>query len=215
MSVEPTGRTDAGDDGVGVGWSRSAPVRALRELVQLVALGPVLRSEVEVESRGSEEIAELAAELAEQPAERADQPAERARPMIIVANHASHLDTPVLLSTLPPEVRRRTVVAAVGGALFDSGWRRRASALIFNAVLLDTSSSPADARTGSGVMSATVPSGRVRADDLLAAGWNLLIYPEGGRSADGFLGRFADLAARLAIATRCRWCRRGCGGRTR
>ncbi len=45
----------------------------------------------------------------------------------------------------------------------------------------------------------TTPPGRVRADDLLAAGWNLLIYPEGGRSVDGFLGRFADLAARLAI----------------
>lgn len=154
------------------GWSRTRPARAVREVVQRLALGPVLNSEVEVESRGSEALTELATS---------------GRPMIIVANHASHLDTPVLLSSLPAAVRRRTVVAAVGGALFESGWRRQSSALIFNAVLLDTGRSEGRA------------PGRVRAGDLLDAGWNLLIYPEGRRSVDGFLGRFADLAARLAI----------------
>lgn len=154
------------------GWPRSRPARAVREVAQRLALGPVLSSEVQIESRGSEAILELAT---------------FGRPMIIVANHASHLDTPVLLSTLPAAVRRRTVVAAVGGALFESAWRRQASALMFNAVLLDT-----------GRTAGRVP-GRVRAADLLGAGWNLLIYPEGRRSVDGFLGRFADLAARLAI----------------
>ncbi len=139
----------------------------------------MLNSEVEVESRGVETIAELATS---------------GGPMIIVANHASHLDTPVLLSTLPPEVRRRTVVAAVGGALFDSGWRRQASALVFNAVLLDT-----DRMRTAGSGFGSRPGGRIRAEDLLADGWNLLIYPEGRRSGDGFLGRFADLAARLAV----------------
>jgi hypothetical protein len=33
-------------------------------------------------------------------------------PVILVANHASHMDTPVILSALPRKLRKRTVVAA-------------------------------------------------------------------------------------------------------
>jgi hypothetical protein len=77
-----------------MGWARLAPVRAVRECVQVVGVKPVVRKELSVEVYGLDELRLL------------DGPA------LIMANHASHLDTAVLVSTLPAQRRRRT---AVGG----------------------------------------------------------------------------------------------------
>ncbi|MBA8795155.1 1-acyl-sn-glycerol-3-phosphate acyltransferase [Friedmanniella endophytica] len=177
MSAELWSRTGGAGTTAGNGndWARSPLAGLVRRPLQALTLGPVLRSLVAVEARGADDLAETATG-----------PAGTVGPVIIAANHASHLDTPVLLSALPGALRRRTVVAAMGGALFDSGWRRQASALLFNAALLGGGHRP----------------GGVSADALLAEGWSLLVYPEGGRSVDGFLGRFADLAAELAIRHR-------------
>ena len=43
--------------------------------------------------------------------------------MIFAANHASHIDTPLLLTTLPVEFRHRTVVAAASDYFFDRTWK--------------------------------------------------------------------------------------------
>ena len=40
-------------------------------------------------------------------------------PVIFAANHASHIDTPLLLTTLPVDFRHRTVVAAASDYFFD------------------------------------------------------------------------------------------------
>ncbi|MET1007953.1 MAG: 1-acyl-sn-glycerol-3-phosphate acyltransferase, partial [Propionibacteriaceae bacterium] len=73
-------------------WARTPAVRALREVVQVVGLTPLTHSQVSLDVHGLEELREFD------------------RPAIIVANHASHLDTGVLLSTLPARRRRRTAV---------------------------------------------------------------------------------------------------------
>ena len=43
--------------------------------------------------------------------------------MILAANHASHLDTGLLLSSLPARLRHRTMVAAAADYFFDRRWK--------------------------------------------------------------------------------------------
>ena len=58
-------------------------------------------------------------------------------PVIFVANHASHLDTPLILLSLPDEWRRRTAVAAAADYFFDTWWRAVGSSLLFNTFPID------------------------------------------------------------------------------
>jgi 1-acyl-sn-glycerol-3-phosphate acyltransferase len=105
-------------------------------------------------------------------------------PVLIVSNHASHIDTPVLLCALPRAVRERTAVTAAADYFFESTWRGLSTALAFGTV-------PIDRRGGA---ASTTPV------DLIADGWNLVIFPEGTRSPDGSRGRFRHGAAYLAKA---------------
>jgi 1-acyl-sn-glycerol-3-phosphate acyltransferase len=107
-------------------------------------------------------------------------------PVILVANHASHIDTPVILAALPRRLRKRTAVAAAA----DYFYRNRAVAavvsLIFNTVPLD--------RDGGGLGKQATE----HLDKLLDQGWNLLLYPEGTRSRSGGPGQVRRGAAVLA-----------------
>src|SRR5688572_5283004 len=96
------------------GWARLAPVRALRESVQVVGVKNLVRRELSLEVYGLDELRQLQG------------------PALIMANHASHLDTAVLLSTLPPERRRRTAVGIEADYFFDSWWRAGGSAIVFD-----------------------------------------------------------------------------------
>src|SRR3954463_7551497 len=107
-------------------------------------------------------------------------------PVIFVANHSSHLDTPTILRAIPPEWRRRTAVAAAADYFYKSRWRAWSAALVFNTVPMG--------RTGGGLSSGA--SDHVH--ELIADGWNLLIFPEGTRSRDGEIGNVKSGAAVLA-----------------
>ncbi|WP_239309520.1 MULTISPECIES: lysophospholipid acyltransferase family protein [unclassified Frankia] len=104
-------------------------------------------------------------------------------PALFVSNHASHLDAPLLLCALPRQVRDHTAVAAAADYFFGSWWRGLGTAFLFATV-------PIERRGGA---PSTAPA------DLLADGWNLVIFPEGTRSRDGQLTRFRFGAAHLAI----------------
>ena len=109
------------------------------------------------------------------------------RPAIFSSNHASHLDTPLLLSALPDRFRHRTVVAAAADYFFDRRFKAMVSALALAAVPIDrTSVSRRSLR---------------RVEELVADGWSLIIFPEGGRTADGWGQEFKAGAA--YVATRC------------
>ncbi len=93
-------------------------------------------------------------------------------PVIFAANHASHLDTPLLLSCLPLRFRHRTVVAAASDYFFDRTWKAHLFAFSLAAIPIE--------RTKVNRRSALLAS------ELLGDGWNLIIFPEGGRSPDGW-----------------------------
>jgi len=146
------------------GWARTAPVRGLREFVQVVGVKSVMRNELSVEVYGLDELRHLTG------------------PAVLVANHASHLDTAVLLSTLPSKRRRRTAVGIVGDYFFESWLRSSASAIAFNTFPIERKGAPTGTAAG-----------------LLARGWSVVVFPEGTRSRDGFMRAFQMNAAQLAV----------------
>jgi len=93
-------------------------------------------------------------------------------PVVFAANHSSHVDTPLLLTALPARYRHRTAVAAAADYFFDTRWKGAAWAFAINAVPTERTK-------------ASIRSMRLAAD-LLDEGWSLVIYPEGGRSPDGW-----------------------------
>jgi 1-acyl-sn-glycerol-3-phosphate acyltransferase len=106
-------------------------------------------------------------------------------PVILVANHASHMDTPVILSALPRRLRKRTVVAAAADYFYKNKLIAAIVSLIFNTTPID--------RGGGGLA-----KNGSHLDTLLDQGWNLLLYPEGTRSRSGVPGRIRRGAAVLA-----------------
>lgn len=145
-------------------WSRTRPAMAAREVAQKGGLEPLFRSQVRTRVEGLDVL------------DRID------GPVIFAANHASHLDTPLILLSLPDEWRRRTAVAAAADYFFDTWWRAVGSSILFNTF-------PIDRRGGA---MATTPG------EVLADGWSLVIFPEGTRSTDGWMGKFRMGAAFLA-----------------
>lgn len=109
-------------------------------------------------------------------------------PVVFVANHSSHIDTPIVLSALPRPWRHRTVVAAAADYFYRDGRRAALVSLLFNTVPVR--------REGGG----TADLGHV--DELLDQGWSLLVYPEGTRQHDGGSSRLRTGAAVLAAKHR-------------
>jgi len=110
--------------------------------------------------------------------------AEVRPPVMFVSNHASHLDAPLVLCSLPKGWREKTATAAAADYFFDVWWRAASTALVFNAFPIERAGSRRSTNT---------------AQRLVGEGWNLLVFPEGTRSKDGWVGRFRLGAARLAM----------------
>jgi len=106
------------------------------------------------------------------------------RPVIFVANHASHLDAPLLLTSVPERFRRRMAVAGAADYFFDRRVKAVISALALGAVPIDRTS--------------VSRRSLHHLADLLADDWNLIIFPEGGRTPDGWGREFEAGAAYLA-----------------
>ena len=108
-------------------------------------------------------------------------------PVIFAANHNSHLDAPLLLSVIPNRWRHQMFVAGAADYFFDTRIKSVAFAFLLNAVPIERQRVSRDS------------ANRVTA--LLADGWSLLIFPEGGRSPDGWGQPHRAGAAWLGVRT--------------
>ena len=138
-----------------------------RYLAQRVLLGGVIRSILTVRILGREKLGELRGAF------------------VVVANHSSHLDAPLIFTTLPRRLARYLAAGAAADYFFDVRWRKGLTALFFNAFPIH--------RSG-----LNRPASEARS--LLQRGVPLLVFPEGTRSRTGRIGTFKSGAAALANA---------------
>lgn len=108
-------------------------------------------------------------------------------PLIVVANHTSHLDTPVIMGALPRRISRYLAAGAAQDYFFKNKVKAIGTSLFFNAFPID--------RHNSGKR-------RGMSGQLLEAGVPLLIFPEGTRSKTKAMRRFKPGVARLALSRR-------------
>jgi 1-acyl-sn-glycerol-3-phosphate acyltransferase len=151
-----------------VSWARYGYARALREGLLRFGLGPLMDFYLRRRAVGLEVFEQI-------------EP-----PVIFVANHSSHLDTPTILRALPLLWRIRTAVAAAADYFYKSRWKASGVALLFNTVPLG--------RNGGGLGAGATD----HVDRILGEGWNLLMFPEGTRSRDGEIGKVRSGAAVIA-----------------
>jgi 1-acyl-sn-glycerol-3-phosphate acyltransferase len=152
-------------------WARSPAARIARGLIAEGPLRLVVKGIANPEVIGLDRLDDLA---------RLDDPP----PAIFAPNHHSHVDTALMIRSIPLCWRRQLVVAAAADYFFDKQWKATLSALALNAIPIDRE-----------------VTGRKSSDqfrDLVADGHSLLIYPEGGRSPDGWGQEFKGGAAYLS-----------------
>ncbi len=160
-----TGRDCASLD---VPWARRGLARGVRELILCGVLGPAMVLYTRRTVVGKERLLDLEA------------------PVLFVANHSSHMDTPAILRALPGRWRRRTAVAAAADYFYRKRGVAQIMSLVFNTVPVR--------RDGGGL----APGSASHLDRLIEERWNLLLFAEGTRSRDGIVGRLRSGAAVLA-----------------
>jgi 1-acyl-sn-glycerol-3-phosphate acyltransferase len=148
-----------------VAWARSGLACAVREVILSAVFRPLIAIYARRTVTGTEHLDGLDG------------------PVILVANHSSHMDTPLLLRALPWRWRRRTAVAAAADYFYTRRWLARAVSLAFNTVPVARKGENVDPRLF---------------DRLLDERWSLLLFAEGTRSRDGKVGKLRTGAAVLA-----------------
>jgi 1-acyl-sn-glycerol-3-phosphate acyltransferase len=108
-------------------------------------------------------------------------------PALIIANHASHFDTAVVLALLPDHIYDRTAIVAAADRMYREKLKGMWHSLRYNAF-------PITRGGGSEALSYS--------QWLLQNGWSLLIFPEGKRTRTGELLPFHPGAAILALTQR-------------
>ncbi|MBA3262132.1 MAG: 1-acyl-sn-glycerol-3-phosphate acyltransferase [Thermoleophilaceae bacterium] len=151
-----------------VSWARCSYAKAARAALLSLGLGPMIDYYVRKRVVGGEVFDTLS------------------HPVVFVANHSSHLDTPTILRALPRKWRSRTAVAAAADYFYNKRWKANGVALLFNTVPLG--------RMGGGLGSGATD----HVDRLIDDGWNLVMFPEGTRSRDGKIGKVRSGAAVIA-----------------
>jgi 1-acyl-sn-glycerol-3-phosphate acyltransferase len=150
-------------------WARTEPARRTRAVLIDGIVRPIMSGLAQPTRRGADRLNGLAG------------------PAVFAANHHSHIDTPLLLSSLPMPWRHRAVVGAAADYFFGTRVTGALSALVIGAIPIDRTKL---SRTSTDL-----------ARDLINEGWSLVVFPEGGRSPDGWGQPFRGGAAFIAQRT--------------
>ncbi|XCB30807.1 lysophospholipid acyltransferase family protein [Arcanobacterium hippocoleae] len=149
----------------------SAVKRNMRKAVRAIVTRPTIKTLLKTKVEGAENAAELSGAF------------------VVVGNHTSHLDAPMVFSLLPNNVTQNLAT----GAAADYFYRRRGisklTSLFFNTYPVE--------RPGKKTLKPGAAAGMT--GRLLRDGIPILLFPEGTRSRDGSLGKFKPGAAALAI----------------
>ena len=155
-------------------WARSVPARTFRRAFLVGPVSMAMRTIASPRVFGTDRLADLS---------RLEDP----MPVIFCPNHHSHLDTPLMTTVIPKPWRNKLVTAAAADYFFNTRTKGTLAALSLNAIPID--------REATGRKSAE----QIR--DLIDKGWSLVIYPEGGRSPDGWGQDWKGGAAYIAART--------------
>ena len=164
--VEPPVRRATSGGAYDTEWARRPAARFARLAVVEGLIRPATAALARPTRRGEDRLADLSG------------------PAIFTANHHSHLDTPLLLTSIPEPWRHRLVVGAAADYFFTNQVTSTVSALAIGAIPIERSRV---SRRGADL-----------AAELLDDGWSVVIFPEGGRSPDGWGQPFQGGAAFLA-----------------
>jgi 1-acyl-sn-glycerol-3-phosphate acyltransferase len=158
-------------------WARRPAARAARRMIVNGPMRGALRLLANPERTGIDRLRDLL-------------DADPVEPVVFVSNHHSHLDAGLMLTSIPEPWRSKIVVGAAADYFFTTRLTGAASALALGAFPIE--------RTTISRRSSDL------AADLIDEGYSLLIFPEGGRSPDGwgqpFKGGAAYLAERCDVA---------------
>jgi long-chain acyl-CoA synthetase len=167
-------------------WNQSWAARLVRRVSLATWILPLARVFAWIHVEGREHLDELRG------------------PAIFAANHQSHMDTPVILASMPSRWRYRTSTAMAKEFFkphfFPEQYGRAAwftNSLNYYLAALFFSAFPIPQREAGARQTLRYVG------DLVAGGSSVLIYPEGRRSDEGDIGRFMPgigmIASRLAV----------------
>ena len=148
-------------------WARAYPARAARVLLVEGVVRPAIDLLATPTVNGGDRLADLDG------------------PVIFAANHHSHVDTPLLLSTIPEPWRHHLFIGAAADYFFGNRVTSTLSALVIGAIPIERTK--------------VTRNSADQAAELLDDGWSMLIFPEGGRSPDGWGQAFRGGAAYLSL----------------
>jgi 1-acyl-sn-glycerol-3-phosphate acyltransferase len=152
-------------------WSLSSPIRGLRGDLQELLLFPILKVFARMRVEGRDRI-------------------EKAKgPFVIVSNHTSHFDCPVILAALPYRLRHKTIVAAAADYFYKFAPLGTFTSLALGTIPFERHESSRESLE--------------RCKEGIRRGWSVLLFPEGTRSQSGEMGEFKQGAAFLCVDTNC------------
>lgn len=151
---------------------RSRSHRAARFVAQQLLLKPVIWGMVDVRVHGKDRLKHLQ------------------DPYIVVSNHSSHLDSPLIIGALPRRLSRNLATGAAADYWYGNFWKSASTGLFFNTFPVER---------GRGLRGRGSKS-RGLAGHLLNDGVPLLIFPEGTRSRTGAMASFKPGTAALCIS---------------